>query len=190
MAKITPEQEPARAPAAETAGHVTLSRWAAAVVTILSLPFGPGLVVVLLPWLITHWQQGLPPYPVAVRALGAVLIAAGGVVILATFIRFPAEGSGTPFPTNPPTSQRVMRGGPYRYVRNPMYVAFLTANAGQALLLTRPVLFIYAGGLHVALIAFVRLYEERTMAQRFGAEYEAYCRQVPGWWPRPPRRRS
>jgi hypothetical protein len=35
MAKITPEQEPARAPAAETAGHVTLSRWAAAVVTIL-----------------------------------------------------------------------------------------------------------------------------------------------------------
>jgi protein-S-isoprenylcysteine O-methyltransferase Ste14 len=69
-----------------------------------------------------------------------------------------------------------------------MYVAFTAANIGQALLLSRPVLLIYTAALLAALIAFVRLYEERTLVKRFGADYEAYRKQVPGWWPRWPRR--
>jgi protein-S-isoprenylcysteine O-methyltransferase Ste14 len=168
-------------------GPVIMPRWAAAVVTALSFPAGPGLVVVLLPWLITHWQSGAA-YPVAVRAIGVVLIAAGGIVMVMAFVRFPAEGTGTPFPTNPPSSRQVIVGGPYRYVRNPMYVAFFAANIGQALLLSRPVLLTYAVALLIALIAFARMYEEPTLARRFGAQYEAYRKQVPGWWPRLPRR--
>ena len=79
-------------------------------------------------------------------------------------------------------------GGPYRYVRDPMYVALVVANAGQALLLSRPVLLIYAAALTLALVAFARFYEERTLTRRFGAGYEAYCRQVARWWPRLPGR--
>jgi protein-S-isoprenylcysteine O-methyltransferase Ste14 len=71
------------------------------------------------------------PYPVAVRAIGAILIAAGGIVMVTAFVRFPAEGTGLPFPTNPPSSRKVIIGGPYRYVRNPMYVAFTAANIGR-----------------------------------------------------------
>ena len=171
-------------------GRVTMPKWAAAVVTALSFPMGPGLVVVLVPWLITRWQPGAPPYPLAVRAIGVALIALGGMVMVAAFVRFPAEGAGTPFPTNPPSSRQVIVGGPYRYVRNPMYVAFLVANVGQALLLSRPVLLIYAAALTFALVGFVRFYEERTLARRFGADYEAYRKQVPGWWPRLPGRGS
>jgi protein-S-isoprenylcysteine O-methyltransferase Ste14 len=159
----------------------------AAVGTALSFPMGPGIVAVLLPWLITQrWQEGAP-YPVAVRAVGVVLIAAGGIVMVATFVRFPAEGTGLPFPTNPPSSRQVIVGGPYRYVRNPMYVAFIAAIIGQTLLLSRPVLLLYAAALLIALVAFVRLYEEQTLAKRFGAQYDAYRKQVPGWWPRWPR---
>jgi protein-S-isoprenylcysteine O-methyltransferase Ste14 len=50
------------------------------------------------------------------------------------------------------------------------------------------VLLIYAAALPATLFAFVRLHEERTLARRFGADYEAYRRQVPGWLPRLPRR--
>jgi len=164
-----------------------MPKWVAAVVTALSFPMGPGLVVVLLPWLITHWQAGVP-YPPAVRVVGVVLIVAGGMVMVTAFVRFPAEGTGVPFPTNPLSSRQVIAGGPYRYLRNPMYVAFVAAIIGQALLLSRPVLLLYTAALLVALVGFVRFYEEPTMTKRFGAQYEAYRRQVPGWWPRWPRR--
>jgi protein-S-isoprenylcysteine O-methyltransferase Ste14 len=35
-----------------------------------------------------------------------------------------------------------------------------------------------------AMVSFVKLYEEPTLAGRYGAEYEAYRRAVPGWLPR------
>lgn len=124
---------------------------------------------------------------VAVRALGVVFIVIGGIVMAATFVRFPAEGSGTPFPTDPPSSQNVIVGGPYRYVRNPMYVSFVPAIIGQALLLSRPVPAIYTAALLAALAAFVHWYEEPTLVRRFGRQYETYREQVPGWWPRMPR---
>jgi protein-S-isoprenylcysteine O-methyltransferase Ste14 len=40
----------------------------------------------------------------------------------------------------------------------------------------------------VLLVAFVRWYEEPTMAKRFGAAYDAYRKQVHAWWPVPRRR--
>jgi protein-S-isoprenylcysteine O-methyltransferase Ste14 len=176
---------PARDPQTD---HAVTPRWAAAVLTLVSFPTGPGVVLVLVPWLITHFQEGAQPWPVAVRALGVALIAAGALVNVATFVWFPLEGSGVPWPTNPPSSRKVMVGGPYRYVRNPMYVSFFVAIIGEALLLSRPVLLIYLPVLVVLLVAFVRWYEEPTMAKRFGAAYDAYRKQVHAWWPVPRRR--
>jgi protein-S-isoprenylcysteine O-methyltransferase Ste14 len=207
MAKLTPEQEakyaldfgiarselPKDAQLAYdrlVAEGARTGRWASAVVTVLSFPFGPGIVVVLLPWLIMHFREGAPPWPLAVRVLGVVLIALGGIACVVTFARFAIEGIGTPFPTDPPSSRKVMVGGPYRYVRNPMYVSYFVVIFGEALLLSRPVLFIYLVGVAVFVVAFVRWWEEPTMAKRFGAEYEAYRKHVPGWWPRWPRRPS
>jgi protein-S-isoprenylcysteine O-methyltransferase Ste14 len=168
--------------------YATMPRWVSAVITVLSFPFGPGLILVLFPWLITHFQAGTPPWPVAVRALGVALIVLGVLVNVATFVRFPVEGAGTPFPTDPPSSRKVMVGGPYRYVRNPMYVSYFVAIIGEALLLSRPVLFIYLLVVVAFVAGFVRWWEEPTMTRRFGAEYEAYRKQVPRWWPRLPRR--
>lgn len=51
---------------------------------------------------------------------------------------------------------------------------------------SRPVLFIYLLVVVAFVVGFVHWWEEPTMTKRFGAEYEAYRKQVPGWWPRLP----
>ena len=114
--------------------------------------------------------------------LGVVLIAAGAAFVLHAFARFVLEGIGTPAPVAAP--ERLVVGGVYRHVRNPMYVAVLATILGQALLLGRPVLLAYAAVLWVVFASFVRLYEEPTLRERFGADYDAYRRAVPAWLPR------
>jgi protein-S-isoprenylcysteine O-methyltransferase Ste14 len=146
----------------------------------LFLVVAPGVVAGLVPWWLTGWQPGATRPPLQV--IGALLIVAGAVVLLDAFARFVVEGFGTPAPVAP--TERLVVGGLYRYVRNPMYLAVGAMIAGQALLLARPILLLYAAAFAAVVFAFVRLYEEPTLARRFGAEYENYCRAVPGWWPR------
>jgi protein-S-isoprenylcysteine O-methyltransferase Ste14 len=144
---------------------------------------GPGVVVGLIPWLLTRWQAREPlPYWAPMRVFGGILLLAGLIALVGAFVRFVVEGVGTPAPVAAP--ERLVVGGVYRYVRNPMYVAALAAIVGQALLLGRLGLLVYAGAVWVIAAAFVRFYEEPTLARRFGADYEAYRRAVPVWWPR------
>jgi protein-S-isoprenylcysteine O-methyltransferase Ste14 len=140
----------------------------------------PGVMAGLIPWLLTGWDAK-DTWP-ALRVLGAVLIAAGLVVLVHAFVRFVFEGVGTPAPIAP--TEHLVVGGLYRHVRNPMYVAVATVIVGQALVLGRPALLLYAAAFVAVTATFVRLYEEPTLRGQFGAEYEAYCRAVPGWWPR------
>jgi protein-S-isoprenylcysteine O-methyltransferase Ste14 len=140
----------------------------------------PGVMAGLVPWLLTGWESTGPPRAIAV--LGVLLLAAGIAGVLATFARFVLEGRGTPAPVAP-TDQLVV-GGLYRYVRNPMYVAVDTTIIGQALLLGRPALLIYAALFWAVVAAFVHGYEEPTLAERYGEQYAAYRRAVPAWLPR------
>jgi protein-S-isoprenylcysteine O-methyltransferase Ste14 len=151
------------------------------------LVVAPGVVAGLIPWWITGWDaRDLSPYWWPVRIAGAVLIVAGAVVLLQAFARFVWEGIGTPAPVAP--TERLVVGGLYRYVRNPMYLAVAAIILGQALLLGRPVLLLYAAAFCVAVFAFVHWYEEPTLGRQLGAQYEEYRRSVPGWWPRRPAR--
>ena len=152
----------------------------AAIGSALFFALAPGLVAGLVPWWLTRWSMS--PAPAAVRVAGAmlVLVAIPGLVRL--FARFVRDGLGTPAPVAP--TERLVTTGAYRYVRNPMYLAVLSAILGQALLLGRPVLLGYAGVVAAMFVIFVRLYEEPVLRQQFGAEYEAYRRAVPAWWPR------
>ena len=140
----------------------------------------PGVMAGLIPWSLTGWDARHTS-PV-LRVLGAALIAAGLVVLVQAFVRFVVEGVGTPAPVAP--TEHLVVGGLYRYVRNPMYVAVTAIIAGQALVLGRPALLLYAAAFVAVTSAFARWYEEPALRQRFGAEYEAYRRAVPGWWPR------
>jgi protein-S-isoprenylcysteine O-methyltransferase Ste14 len=151
------------------------------------LVIAPGVVAGLAPWWLTGWHTGTG-YPALVRIAGGLLAAAGAVILLAAFAQFAILGRGTPAPVAP-TEQLVVRGL-YRYVRNPMYLAVLAVIAGQALLLGRPVLLGYAAAVAAAFVAFVHGYEQPALTRRYGAQYQAYQRAVPGWWPRLPAART
>jgi protein-S-isoprenylcysteine O-methyltransferase Ste14 len=156
---------------------------AAAVGSAVFFLVGPGIVVGLIPWLLTGWQMREPaPYWTPLRVLGVILLVAGLIVLVQAFVRFVVEGFGTPVPIAAP--ERLVVGGLYSYVRNPMYVAILAAVVGQALLLGQLALLLYAAAIWLISAAFVRWYEEPTLARRFGADYEAYRGAVPAWWPR------
>jgi len=128
-------------------------------------------------------RAGMPtPLWLPLRVAGALLIVGGTAALLHAFGRFVFEGIETPAPVAP--TERFVVGGLYRYVRNPMYLAVEAAILGQALLLGQPVLVLYAGIVGIAVAAFVYGYEEPTLANRFGDEYEVYRDAVPAWLPR------
>jgi protein-S-isoprenylcysteine O-methyltransferase Ste14 len=147
------------------------------------LAVAPGTVDGLLPFWLTDWKmrRALPMW-LPVRLLGIPLIVVGCLVLLSAFLRFAVEGLGTPAPVAAPN--RLVVGGLYRYVRNPMYLAVVTVIAGQALLLWQPVLVGYGVLVLTACVAFVREYEQPALRRQFGEDYEAYLQAVPGWWPR------
>jgi protein-S-isoprenylcysteine O-methyltransferase Ste14 len=142
----------------------------------------PGVVGGLVPWLLTD-RYHLPwsPLPGFVP-VGGVLIVVAAAVLLHAFTRFALEGRGTPAPVAP--TERLVVGGIYRHLRNPMYVAVLSIILGQALLFSSWLLVAYAAVAAAAMVSFVKLHEEPTLTRRYGAEYDAYRRAVPGWLPR------
>jgi protein-S-isoprenylcysteine O-methyltransferase Ste14 len=103
-------------------------------------------------------------------------------MLVSAFVRFVVEGLGTPAPIAP--TEELVVGGLYRYVRNPMYVAVVGTIVGEALVLGQPGLLAYAAVVWGTTATFVHVYEEPTLADRYGAQYEAYKRAVPAWVPR------
>ena len=159
-----------------------MGRARAAAGSVAFLVLAPGVVAGVIPWLLTGWAVEAPTsHWAAVRAVGGMLVVAGVVVLLDAFTRFVVEGTGTPAPVAP--TERLVVGGLYRYVRNPMYLAVEATIVGQALLLGQAVLLAYAAVFALAVVSFVHWHEEPTLRRRFGAEYDAYRRAVPAWWP-------
>ena len=143
----------------------------------------PGIVAGVVPWALTGWRAGdAPTWLVPLRAAAAGLLVVCTVVLVQAFVRFVREGRGTPAPVAP--TERLVVGGWYRHVRNPMYVAVVGAILGQALLLARPVLVAYAALAGTGMAAFVRWHEEPVLAARYGDEYATYRTHVRGWLPR------
>jgi protein-S-isoprenylcysteine O-methyltransferase Ste14 len=144
----------------------------------------PGVVAGLVPWLLTGWEW--PPASTTsliVRGcLAAVAVLSGLVVLIGAFVRFVREGLGTPAPVAP--TDRLVVGGIFRFVRNPMYLAVVTILLGQSLLFASTILLIYTLLVWAAMAAFVRGYEEPILGARYGRQYEDYRRNVRAWWPR------
>src|SRR5690606_4608099 len=99
----------------------------------------PGVVAGVVPWALTGWSARYDSlWWAPVQVAGAVILVACTAVLVHAFVRFVREGAGTPAPIAP--TDRLVVGGLYRHVRNPMYVAVVGAILGQALVLGRPVL--------------------------------------------------
>ena len=161
-----------------------MQRTSAAVGTLIFFALAPGTFAGLIPWGLTGWHPHHTQASawIPFRVLGAALIAAALPVLVAAFVRFAKEGIGTPAPIAP--TEHLVVGGLYRYVRNPIYLAVTALIVGQALLLAQPALLWWAAIFFTAMVAFVYGYEQPTLSERFGAEYDQYRHAVPGWWPR------
>jgi protein-S-isoprenylcysteine O-methyltransferase Ste14 len=121
---------------------------------------------------------GVGPLQVA----GIVIGAAGGALALWCVSSFALAGRGTPAPFAAP--RRLVTAGPYRVVRNPMYIGVGSCFAGSALFYESRLLFGYVVLFFLAGHLFVVWYEEPTLRRMFGREYTAYTNRVGRWWPR------
>ena len=156
----------------------------AAVGTLFFLLVAPDVVAGLVLWLLTGWHGTASAW---LQAVGWVVLSVGAAVLLEAFARFVIEGVGTPAPAAP--TERLVVGGLYRYVRNPMYLAVAAVILGQAAVLGRWLLVAYTLVFGVIVWSFVHWYEEPTLNRQFGPAYEEYRATVPGWLPRRPHKR-
>ncbi len=141
-----------------------------------------GLVLIYAPARLSSWSGLVRPAGIEVQQVAGMAIgAAGAAVALWCIFTFAFVGRGTPAPFDPP--RRLVIQGPYRFVRNPMYIGAGTALAGAALFYASLPLLGYTGLFFLAAHLFVVLYEEPALRRTFGQEYEAYCDRSRRWWP-------
>jgi protein-S-isoprenylcysteine O-methyltransferase Ste14 len=157
---------PGRRPTVRQDGAVHRTRVAAAGSFAFFLA-GPGLEAGLGPWLLVRIAGSDP---------------ADFALLVDVFVRFVADGAGTPSPAVP--TQRLLARGAFAHLRHPMYVATATVIVGEALAFAQPILLVGALAYVAAMVALAGALEDPRLARRFGAEYDAYRRAVPGWWPR------
>jgi protein-S-isoprenylcysteine O-methyltransferase Ste14 len=120
--------------------------------------------------------------PDGVEVLGVFLILVGGILGLTCVASFIVWGKGTPAPFDAP--REFVAAGPYRYVRNPMYVGGLFLLAGFGLYEHSVSILIMALVLLLAVHLMVVFYEEPTLRKLFGTGYEDYCKSTRRWLPR------
>jgi protein-S-isoprenylcysteine O-methyltransferase Ste14 len=131
---------------------------------------------------------GLSPLRIGTpgRMLGAMLTAAGFSLGLWSVYAQLDRGRGTPLPLLP--TQVLLTGGPFRYCRNPMTLGAISAYLGIALMARTAAGTTMSLSLAAALVAYLKLLEERELADRFGEPYLTYKRATPFIIPRLPRR--
>ena len=129
-----------------------------------------GLVLVYVPARLLSWSGFVRPVTIeAQQVLGMVVGAAGSAVALWCIFTFATVGRGTPAPFDPP--RRLVIRGPYRFVRNPMYIGAGLALAGAALFYGSLPLLGYTVLFFLATHLFVVVYEEPALRRTFGQEY-------------------
>ncbi len=141
-----------------------------------------GFLLVFLPGRVLEWSGVRRPAALGLtQVVGLAIVILGAALALWCILTFVFVGRGTPAPFDPP--RRLVVRGPYRYVRNPMYIGAGLALAGAALFYGSWPLVGYTALFLLLTHLFVRLYEEPTLRRLFGAEYEVYSRRVKRWRP-------
>ncbi len=142
-----------------------------------------GFLLIFLPARILSATGTTQPAAIGLwQVVGMILGASGAALAIACIFTFVFLGRGTPAPFDPP--RRLVVRGPYRLVRNPMYIGAGLALSGAALFYESIPLLGYAGVFLLVTHAFVMVYEEPALRRAFDGDYEAYCRRVGRWCPK------
>jgi protein-S-isoprenylcysteine O-methyltransferase Ste14 len=142
-----------------------------------------GFVLVFLPAEVLRGAGIVRPAGTGVlQVIGIAVGAIGAGLAVWCVLTFALVGKGTPAPFDPP--RRLVVQGPYRWVRNPMYLGAGLALGAASLVFESLALLgftaLFLGVSHL----FVVGYEEPTLRRSFGEGYRAYCAEVRRWWPK------
>src|SRR5260370_22951307 len=118
----------------------------------------------------------------APQVAGMITVTIGTAIAFWCVFTFVFIGKGTPAPFDPP--RKLVIRGPYRFVRNPMYIGAGMTLAGTALFYESLSIFIYTCSFFLITHLFVVLCEEPTLRRTFANEYEAYFRRIRRWLPK------
>lgn len=116
--------------------------------------------------------------PILAALLGSFLVVVAVLVFSYSIRTF--QRAGTPVRGNQPTSVLV-RTGPYRFSRNPIYLAFSVFQLGLASWVNSVWLVATLLAAVALMVSVVIPREERYLERRFGAEYLDYKRSVRRW---------
>jgi protein-S-isoprenylcysteine O-methyltransferase Ste14 len=135
----------------------------------------PGVMGFLLPLVVIDpvWQR-------EIAVSGGLAIVGVGTALLFQCVReFYVAGQGTLAPWSPP--KHLVVTGPFRWSRNPIYVAMLVITIGWTITYWSGALAVYT------LVQFVAFHirtiagEEPRLAREFGDEWQRYVSRVPRW---------
>lgn len=139
----------------------------------------PITVLLVVPYLIErqiaiHWNLQF--------MLGTILMLAGLYVMAQTIRTFIRIGRGTLAPWSP--TRKLIIGGMYAHVRNPMIMGVFTVLLGEALAISSPGILAWALLFFAGNTVYFIFSEEPGLEKRFGEEYREYKQNVPRWIPR------
>ena len=112
--------------------------------------------------------------------LGVMLL--GLLVMAQTILTFIRIGKGTLAPWSP--TRRLVVGGMYAYVRNPMILGVIMVLIGEAIVFSSRSILLWAIVVFAINTVYFIFSEEPGLEKRFGAEYTEYKKNVPRWIPR------
>jgi len=133
-----------------------------------------------------QWLGGILPYRAWIGRTGIAVTAAGFALTLWARFRLGSNWSGA---VTVKVGHELVRTGPYRLVRHPIYTGLILALAGTALALDQW-RGVAAVGLLWVSFTIKRLREEQFMRQTFGAQYIEYSRNTGAIFPLLLRRNS
>lgn len=144
-------------------GFVLLFGWLALAVR----PFDQSIDVLLPAW---------------TNALGVVFMVVGGILVITCAGIFVLRGRGTPAIFDPP--KEFVALGPYKYVRNPMYIGGVILIIGFGLYQRSVSILLLSLLLALLLHLFILSVEEHGLEKRFGRSYLEYKKSVNRWIPK------
>ena len=155
--------------------RVVLALWGATFVWLVFL-YAPFQLMQL------NAELGWPVWrSVPTRVLGLLMITGGAGMMLYCTGLFARIGRGTPVPAAPP--EKLVIQGPYRYSRNPIYVAYVAVWFGIFFFQGHAALLLYALIASLLVELVILFWEEPVLERRFGSEYDEYRARVPRWLP-------
>src|SRR5260370_11447715 len=115
------------------------------------------------------------------RVLGVALMAAGGTLAFACVATFVTRGEGTPAPFDPP--RKFVAAGPYKFVRNPMYIGGFIFSVLFRVFGEAPRIPLFTLPLLLLSPLFFMLYPKPHSPATLSAPSQASCRSLAPWFP-------